>query len=126
MSLYILEEGGIGMKSCPMCGTDAQSDALHCEQCAYTFAMSNSTSSVGGSSQGVQGIERPNGNIPIQLSWIFLIISVGLFLWSLVEYDNIVMSWLMQISSGGFFSLFLILWSVGYIVRAISFLPGRD
>jgi hypothetical protein len=33
---------------------------------------------------------------------------------------------LMQVAGGGFFSLFLILWSVGYIVRAISFLPGKD
>jgi hypothetical protein len=27
--------------------------------------------------------------------------------------------------ASGFFSLFLVFWSVGYIVRAISYLPGR-
>jgi hypothetical protein len=33
---------------------------------------------------------------------------------------------LLQIAAGGLFSLFLMLWSVGYIVRAISFLPGKQ
>jgi hypothetical protein len=27
--------------------------------------------------------------------------------------------------SSGFFTLFLVFWSVGYIVRAISYLPGQ-
>lgn len=33
--------------------------------------------------------------------------------------------WIFQVGAGSFFSLFLVFWSVGYIVRAISFLPGR-
>ena len=32
----------------------------------------------------------------------------------------------LQIIAGALFSLFLVFWSVGYIVKAISFLPGKS
>lgn len=34
-------------------------------------------------------------------------------------------SFMLQVGAGAAFSMFLLLWSVGYIVKAISFLPGK-
>ncbi len=33
---------------------------------------------------------------------------------------------MVQVAAGGLFSIFMFFWSVGYVVRAISFLPGKN
>lgn len=76
--------------------------------------------------------------------WVCLAISVLLFMIALVpssatasysgfSTDDFTQStaeaarqWIFQVGAGSFFSLFLVFWSVGYIARAISFLPGRS
>lgn len=99
--------------------------------------------------QTEQASERPDGSKPIALGWLSLVAALILLLLSMgmgpsdtqahlakwssygSEYAGTVAAayakqFLMQIAAGGFFSLFLVLWSVGYVVRAISFLPGRN
>jgi hypothetical protein len=82
------------------------------------------------------------------VGWIFLVLAILLVLLSLSGPDRtdimlatgpypsaeaaqrvgsaIARQWMFQLAAGGAFSLFLILWSVGYIVKAISFLPGKE
>lgn len=40
--------------------------------------------------------------------------------------DGYARQWSYFMAAGGSFSLFLVFWGVGYIARAISFLPGTD
>ena len=97
--------------------------------------------------------ERPSGLIPMIIGWVCFAIGVILVFisfgqapdaWEVSMASNLAgnpyappetfsrvaeayaRQWYFQVAAGGFFSLFLILWSVGYIVRAISFLPGKE
>jgi hypothetical protein len=96
---------------------------------------------------------RPTGQVPMIIGWICFAIGIFLVLLSFGQgpeawevsmatklagnpyappdtfsrvAEAYARQWYYQIAAGGFFSLFLILWSVGYIVRAISFLPGKQ
>jgi hypothetical protein len=42
------------------------------------------------------------------------------------ELQRATTAWLWGVGAATLFSLFLVFWSVGYVVRAISFLPGKD
>jgi hypothetical protein len=97
--------------------------------------------------------ERPTGSAPMIVGWVCFAIGITLLFMSLGQgpkswdvsmatnlagnpyappetfsrvAEAYARQWHFQVAAGGFFSLFLILWSVGYIVRAISFLPGRE
>ncbi len=97
--------------------------------------------------------QRPTGDIPMIIGWIsFAIGMILLFIslgqgpesWEISAATNLAgnpyvspetfarvaeayaRQWNLQIAAGGFFTLFLVLCSVGYIVRAISFLPGKE
>lgn len=145
------------MKSCPICGTDANDDTLQCEECGYKYT--NLGPSLGaGQARSTEGAqitnvalvdERPTGRLPIIVGWICFGIAVVLVFISFAQApqswerdlaanpyasadlvarvaQGYARQWLLRLVGGGFFSLFLIFWSVGYIVRAISFLPGKD
>jgi hypothetical protein len=146
------------MKSCPMCGTDAEGDAAACERCSYTFSSSRrdpalpeiqartrSSSLVNVHEAG----KRPSGQVPIAVGWTCCVVAVVLLLLALWQSperwgastlgDQYTLSgvnrdlinayarqWLYQVAAGAFFSMFMVFWSVGYIVRAISFLPSGE
>jgi hypothetical protein len=112
------------MKNCMSCGADAPGDARECEQCGYQFSyVTGPTDSAARDASPERPIsDRPDGAAPMMIGWLCLVISVLLFITSLNSYG-----WfLYQMAAGSFFSLFLFLWSVGYVVRAISFLPEKD
>jgi hypothetical protein len=88
---------------------------------------------------------RPDGRTPMTVGWVCLAVSLVLVAISLTIKTDIaegsrfaILSRLdgaadklrnilnLRVAAGAFFSLFLVLWGVGYIVRAISFLPGKD
>ena len=90
-------------------------------------------------------VGRPNGTLPMTIGWICFAIAALLSLaalsqrpvhWQTGPYaspsaiaagaERLANAAFLQFAAGGFFSLFLVLWSVGYIVNAISFLPGKE
>lgn len=137
------------MKACPLCGIDAEDAVSKCTGCGYKFA---GTEQDDGDDQAWSAYDatppqqRPDGGTPMMLGWLCLMIALIL---AAVAYSQGPESWQIsaagygstsalsglaeahgrqwtfQLASGGFFSLFLVFWSVGYIVRAISFLPGN-
>ena len=96
--------------------------------------------------------KRPTGETPMMLGWFCL--AVALFAcffyfivdvippappveiagqtfpsssYDLEQYQNrLAVRFSCLLIASGSFSLFLVLWAVGYIVNAISFLPGRE
>lgn len=129
------------MKHCRNCNQENLDAAICCVMCGASW---NGADDVVVSSDAVSHVrvDRPDGSTPMMLGWAALVASLLLFLVSLVSgpaayemgpygsassvADKLATQWLMQLGSGALFSLFLILWSVGYIVRAISFLPASD
>lgn len=75
-------------------------------------------------------MERPNGSGQISGGWVLLIFSVflivfGIFVSAGNTDDLALKSSLLVIGSSGMGISFL-LFATGWIIRAISFLPGRD
>lgn len=148
------------MKSCPMCGTDAEESAPVCEKCRYTFKVGDGTLPASSQSAapsstiaGSIASDRPTGQIPMVIGWICFALSIILIFvsfgqgpesWEVSSAKSLAgnpyappdtfsrvteayaRQWLFQVAAGGFFSLFLVLWSVGYVVKAVSFLPAAD
>lgn len=81
-------------------------------------------------------MKRPNGSGQLTASyWLFgasLCLAVLAFAKNVTDWkgdidpEALAVRWLMGIASGSLFSLGLILLSVGWIIRAIYFLPGRE
>ena len=114
------------MKYCPDCNFENRVNAEHCAACGHVFNGGAPVSVDGGASLGAAASpERPDGSLPMLFGWIALGASV-LFEILAVSADEVAGAWAATLAAGGFFSLFLVLWGVGYIVRAISFLPGRE
>lgn len=133
-------------KSCMMCGTDNDVTARYCASCNYEFKFyrdDEGTEVFAGDPSAVAPGEaisdRPNGTVPMAIGWTCLALSIlslliatsgpsssgGAYSMSGAA-DAAARSFLGMAAASGLFSMFLIFWSVGYIVRAISFLPGRD
>ena len=69
--------------------------------------------------------DRPDGSTQMMLGWFFLIIAcvcAGAYLF----VENPLIRVCFAAGAGSFFSLFITLWSVGYIVNAISYLPAKN
>jgi hypothetical protein len=131
-------------KDCPQCGTEAPVEDRQCAVCNYKFTVVYAE----GEAQAQASAEiakfespRPTGMMPMAVGWTCLGFSVLLLLLSLGSgpesyalrlgmMDEVAAAYarqfLMQVSAGALFSLFLVFWSVGYIVRALSYLPGKD
>lgn len=117
------------MKKCAKCGTNLEDAAQQCF-CGSRFFRVGSSDEATAQSAAHDGSEtslkeRPDGSKVMALGWLFFIGSI-VALFVALNTINTNLKFLSQVLASGFFSLFLFLWSVGYIVRAISFLPGRD
>ena len=125
------------MKSCIQCGENAFDDAAHCADCGRQFSyVSGQPLASEASLSSTKYSNRPSGEGVKTSGIIFVVLGVGFVLagtmtnaTSSAQLDPIAaimtkfgMIWL----GGGLFQLGLIFWAVGYIVQAISFLPGRD
>ena len=118
------------MKACPVCGLEAEPAATECSGCQYKFtsAVADADTDTGAASS------RPTGEGPTTAGWFCFCGAVLLFIFSLgtpTETYNLSLAeayarqWIFQMGAAGAFSLAILLWCVGYIVKAISFLPGR-
>ena len=139
------------MKSCPLCGTDAAETEACCvnPDCRRPFASAHTEEQRKYAEAITRGPERPTGTVPLIVGWVCLAAAIIALMVSLgsgpaswerelatnpyASADLIARTatgyarqWQLQMVAGGFFSLFLIFWGVGYIVRAISFLPGKE
>lgn len=105
------------MKHCLNCGTEADNDAASCLECNRPFA------STGGMGEpGAAYASRPTGQLQLNLAAAFAILTLVAGLAALeTSYQ-----WAAVILAGAFFSLALILWLTGMVLRAIWFLPGDD
>ena len=137
------------MKACPLCGIDADDAEKKCGGCGYPFSgaeVDADDEDIWLSSESSAAPDRPDGGTPMIVGWVCLAASLiftivafnqGPESWqvSAAEYgsssalsglaDAYGRQWAFQLAAGGFFTLFLVFWSVGYVVRAISFLPGK-
>lgn len=143
------------MKGCPLCGSEAPDDAERCTVCPYWFSSAADDvegAQTRGASSLPTSNGRPTGIPPMVVGWLCFAAAAILMLMSLgagpepyeVSYatnlsgnpyaspdiigrvsEGYARQWQLQLASGAFFSLFLAFWSVGYIVHAISFLPGK-
>lgn len=127
-------------KSCMMCGTDNDVAARYCTNCNYEFKFyrdddgkERSAGGAGAVAEEASLSDRPNGAVPMAIGWVCLALSLLCLLiassgpsnygggYSVSEAaDAAARSFLGMAAASGFFSMFLIFWSVGYIVRAIS------
>jgi hypothetical protein len=143
------------MKSCPLCGTEAADEAARCPHCTYKFSLGIAPDGERPPAATLQPRvdARPTGAAPMVVGWLCLAASAILMLISFtvgpspydVSYatglsgnpyasqdiiarvsEGYARQWQFQLASGAFFSLFIAFWSVGYIVHAISFLPGKN
>lgn len=75
-------------------------------------------------------MERPTGAGQKAGGWVLMIIGAIAFLLSLdrsgVGVDSVMRQWTLLILSGSAFGLAMMLFAVGWILRAIWFLPGRE
>ena len=75
-------------------------------------------------------MERPTGAGQRAGGWVLMIIGGIAFLLSLdnsgVGVDSMMRQWSLMIISGSAFGLAVLLFAVGWILRAIWFLPGRE
>ena len=148
------------MKSCPMCGTDADDEAGQCAACHYHFKGPDSASASAQADSPAETMitvvysrsARPTGEVPMTIGWLCCLGAVILVLVSFGQgpqpyevsaatslagnpyappstftrvADAYARQWYFQLAAGGLLSLGVILCCVGYIVRAISFLPGK-
>jgi uncharacterized membrane protein YvbJ len=128
------------MKSCLNCGATAPDDMATCPACGRDFSYYSAS---GGDASAVTAREehertRPDGSTPRTIGWILIVVGVLLGLWSGlmsvttysfstdIDPDKVAMKALLAVCAEGAFGLGLILWLAGYIVHAISFLPGKE
>ena len=114
------------MKYCRACGIENRASATDCANCGHSFSAAVDPDAPRPAIREVTyPRSRPDGGVPMLLGWVWLGLSVVLGLIAL-NADDPKAAFVMQAGSGAFFSLFLVFWSVGYIVRAISFLPASS
>jgi hypothetical protein len=112
------------MKTCMQCGAEAADDMTSCQECDYRFVYVGSAGGEGFHRVEEQaGDQRPTGEAPMQIGWLCLAASLVTALLGMSR-DSFG-SWGLMLLAAAFFQLFLVFWGVGYVVRAISFLPER-
>ena len=108
------------MKFCRSCNAENPPLAEICTTCGTPFGIPP-----GEPSHPLPATEypaRPTGTVPMVIGWICFGLAVVFGLLAMAGAA----AWNFAVAASGFFSLFLVLWSVGYVVRAISFLPDRS
>jgi hypothetical protein len=118
------------MKTCMQCGAEAADDNPTCEECGYRFVYV-----AGEAVEGYPGVAppaqaRPSGEAPMMVGGCCLAGSILLGLIGLMRDADtpgaVAGNWGLVLLGAALFQLFLVFWGVGYIVRAISFLPASD
>lgn len=80
-------------------------------------------------------MKRPDGNSQIVGAWVLLILGVLLLLmganmhvdtYPSIDTSDLMAKWLVMYVGSGSVGLAVLLFMTGWIIRAISFLPGRD
>jgi hypothetical protein len=126
------------MKSCIQCGTEADDDVRTCGQCGRKFSFVSDTAgeSKMNTDVGINVEQRPTGKNAKLIGGLTLGVGLSAFLCSLLVsttgYDGsldpnaLSMKWALAWFGAGFFHFGLLIWLVGYVVHAISFLPGKN
>ncbi|MFO1259596.1 MAG: hypothetical protein U1E68_00745 [Sphingomonadaceae bacterium] len=126
------------MKNCLDCGLEVDDSVYACPNCGRQFAYIAGEQSQDASEQAYfQAAVRPDGSgakaagviiggLGI-IVWLFsLFMSEKEYSFSDVDPDRLALKYSLSLIGGGMLSLGLIIWLAGYIVFAISFLPGKD
>ena len=80
-------------------------------------------------------MKRPDGSGQLAGGWALLILGMLVSLWGMiidasgysgVDAGDLVAKWMMLYAGGGLISTAFILFIAGWIIQAISFLPGRN
>ena len=126
------------MKSCIQCGTEAADDVRICGQCGREFNKTGPTwvESPSKSSETPYIEARPTGKNAKLIGGLLLGIGLFTFLCSFLvnttgydgslDVDALNMKLAFTWFGAGFFHFGLLIWLVGYVVHAISFLPKKD
>ena len=118
------------MKVCMDCGTPAGDNQLECLVCKKPTAWRRDDSiAIAASVQESEPSElrqsRPDGSKT--MFWGFIGIALGILLILLaLAAESTTIFWNFTIIGAGLAQLGLVFWLAGYVVKAISFLPGKD
>jgi hypothetical protein len=122
------------MKSCLNCGTETLDDAVICDTCGRRFAYTGAAEEPQTSSVLAEG-SRPDGSGAMSTG-VFLAIAgilalaisamTGTTEYGAIDPDKTAMKAALSLIGGGILQVGLVAWLAGYIVHALSFLPGRD
>ena len=122
------------MKNCIQCGAEAADDVVHCTGCGRAFSFVSS--SVLNTAPVMADVtERPDGKTLKTLGTAAMGIGVMMFVISYVNMGSdfesinpiaIALKWVAALFGAALGNFGLLLWLVGHIIYAISFLPGKD
>ena len=112
------------MKQCPMCGLKAEDECSNCVDCGYLFSSARPSTEMSTEQRDID--DRPTGEGPIAIGYICLGLSVIFTAFAISKSDDTGSLAPYDGAASASFSLFLVFWAVGYIVKAISFLPRKD
>jgi hypothetical protein len=124
------------MKPCPNCRSTAPDDAEVCAVCGWDF-VAGVRDEVSGRSENERVDRqrpRPTGKTAIAISLLLGGLALLLLLCSLfvtterygeIDVEGIAFQWMLQVCAGSLFYLALLIGLAGYIVRALSYLPGH-
>lgn len=110
------------MKNCLKCGTVAQDSDRLCRECGHGFSYVADAEAAEETIASVS--ERPNGVGSMVFGYVCLAISIMTGMIGMTT-NQLPTAITMNNASWLFLWLFLFFWGVGYIVKAISFLPGK-
>jgi uncharacterized membrane protein YvbJ len=115
------------MKSCKNCGTIAPDHLTRCPACGRDTLRPETGDQSAQRSEPHEHEKgtRPDGRDPITFGVIAILIAVILAIIS-GTIDVAFTQAMVLVAAEALFGLGVVLWLAGYIVRAISFLPGKD
>ena len=113
------------MKKCPNCGSEALDEAEWCMECAKPLTAEAVAAFQSENPQLALSSHRPDGSQAMLWGGFGIILGVVLIFFAM-RADEVGTSWNLIIFGGGLAQLGLLIWLAGYIVKAISFIPGRD
>jgi protein-S-isoprenylcysteine O-methyltransferase Ste14 len=123
------------MKTCMDCGTVSPRDTVACDKCGYKFRFAEGGAETTDAAVANE-TQRPTGDTPKLVGGVLFVAGLLSFLFSfavsVTSYDGsldakaLAWKWLLTWTGAGMLHLGLLIWLVGYIVHAISFLPGKD
>jgi hypothetical protein len=126
------------VKSCLNCGRPAPIDAPTCEYCGREYAYTGEVDGESISLRGTPQSDRPTGNGAKTTGIILAVLGVLAILFSMlispsdysgvgeIDQDQVVLKAALSMLGERFLQIGLVVWLAGYIVNAISFLPGRE